>query len=1161
MNRTDSEKHMAGLLADAAVRGIIVLLVLLLFLQPGLRGAEAPGVPPVKGGRIAMLCLGAHVSTAKPDGGTLFSRRQSLPDERLQAKLDAAGIVWACEPFSTQITWEFLKQFNVVLCLDFPIPEKLPAETAAVYAVEELLARFVREGGGLLLTGTTEAGMWALERNTEELNRFLKPFGAQVASEQVDEKDITKTLPTFGASRLAWANKVTPHPLTEGVKGLLYPLDFSWAYWTHPVQVGEGWQVLVSAAETAASYRVKLGSGATAAGNADANRQPGTFKSAPPLVAVADRGKGRIALWPTTPSATFVDSYHVFWGNGLMMDGTGSLPSDGWKLLNNLITWLAAPSAGQFGGYVRDEYKTGIDEVGFAAVNWDKVTVDGKSQPNVYKGLIGLKSRLSSGTAEPAEMIVAARAAGYQYAAFLEDLERLTPEALTSLKKLCAEQSGPQFQVFPGFAFHDGSGNAWGVFGPQIFWPKDDWWLDREKKNVVNCNVIFRGFQSAPVVLLQAGKNPEPAWFQGNFKGMAVVTYDAGKLLDDATDIYLKLQGEGFSLHPCVAHLVRSPEEVRAAAALPYQSYTRWWELEDVLGPYSGNYSMYKGNYVFHRPQFISSGPVIEDFRVYNFGTADLAVPGNDRYRIHMQLTAPRGLREVVLRDGLQLFRRFVLNGETEWTLDVDGYQDRDRHFVLIATDREGGRIISADRWTDVQELALIRCTDNINTYVTGKHLGFNLHPLRALESYLDRQAGAFGYFPGLHEPEVERPAVDQRLPMVGRYGYVKEDVLDYYYPPSASANWNHNDQAELAAPGKLWKGMTRTTLFTPRPDSTFVYLVEGDYDVLRDYTLSKDKGVTVYAGNWLDDADTYYVARKNGLPGSVKKLLRRDPYLTGSFADVEYVANVAPFGGSRAIIPLSPDLAFSGTAGTPGGKCHLGASLNVGTALTRGQRLTYRYLAAWSRINGPSDASFAEEICEKMGLRGKTAYQVTPTHGRVADSAFFLTLEASGQGFAGRISETKLPLDLPVWVNGLNDNWAAGVLYKGRSTVMLPVWKMDKVGNRYVEYRAFPGEDQLFRFPVANGRGMLQVNLDVGAKDLFIGNLLVCDQPELILALDEARPGKARISVNNPTDRELTCTVRPGPGFTLLGDFAKTLTLPPGGAASFAPAAAAAKP
>jgi hypothetical protein len=228
-----------------------------------------------------------------------------------------------------------------------------------------------------------------------------------------------------------------------------------------------------------------------------------------------------------------------------------------------------------------------------------------------------------------------------------------------------------------------------------------------------------------------------------------------------------------------------------------------------------------------------------------------------------------------------------------------------------------------------------------------------------------------------------------------------------------------------------------------------------------------------------------------------------------------------------------------------------------VGAALTKGQRLNYRYLAAWSRSNGPTDASFVEDLCEKMGLRGKTAYQVTATHGRVADSAFFLTLDADGQGFAGRISETKLPLDLPVWVNGLNDNWAAGILYKGKNTIRLPVWKMDKVGNRYVEYRAFTGENQLFRFPVANGRGMLQVNLDVGDKELFIGNLLVCEQPELILALDDARPGKARISVNNPTDRELTCTVRPGPGFTLLGDFAQALTLPAGGAATFAPVAA----
>ena len=64
----------------------------------------------------------------------------------------------------------------------------------------------------------------------------------------------------------------------------------------------------------------------------------------------------------------------------------------------------------------------------------------------------------------------------------------------------------------------------------------------------------------------------------------------------------------------------------------------------------------------------------------------------------------------------------------------------------------------------------------------------------------------------------------------------------------------------------------------------------------------------------------------------------------------------------------------------------------------------------------------------------------------------------------------------------------------------------------------------------------------------MYIGNLLVCERPEVFLQLDDARPGKAVLSANNPLAEPVTVTIRPGPGFTLLGDFAKTVSLPPGG-------------
>lgn len=1095
-------------------------------------------------GKSAILFLTGDVTERPPGSMAMLEKHYFLPDPTLQAHLANAGFTWTAENFSTKLTLDYLRQFNVVVLLDVPIIEQHDAVKAELRAAEAVLLRYVDEGGGLLVTGGNS--MWGLERNIEEMNRLLAGDGATVLSEQIIEKNPAYTVPSLGAGALAWTGNVQPGPLTAGVRGLLYPTDFAWTYYTHPLKLSPDWQVLLKASPTASTITVKLGAGG------DQTRRPGTASAEPPMVAVRAHGKGRLALWPMTPSPFIIDAYHRFWGGGLIMDGTNpALPSDGRALLFNLFTWLAAPSKGVLGGYApKPTDVIANTDPRTQALDWDKIGTTAQSFPNAYRGLIGLKSTLSTGAAPPAAMIAAARDAGYQFAAFSEDLEKLSADKLEQLKALCLAESSPTFQVYPGFTYHDESGNAWATFGRTLAWPKDDWWSAKTPGALVKNNIVFRGYAFPPVILLNAAGGPEPAWFQGNFKGIALFTSDGGKLVDNAFKLYLKLQEDGFDLFPAVVHLVRSPAEVKAAAGLPYQTYTRWYDLPDVMSAYSGTIAMRQSWYVFHRPQFISGGPIIDDFTVYCFGTADLVVPNSDHYRLCLALSAPKGLKEVAIYDGQELYRRILLNGETTWKGYIDGYQDRDHVFIAVVTDQAGGKAISGGRWTDVQEVTLVRCTDNLNTYSSGKFLGMNVFPLRGLESYIDRQAGNYYYFPTLGLPETERPAVEQQLTQVSRFGYMRDDVLEFRYPPTAPANWNQNDQPDRAEPRALLPGHTVTTVFTPHADGTFVYLVEGDYAVKGDIALPQER-VTLYAATWVAEADTVYLARRNGT-SFVAKLCPRLPYLFGSMADVEYAANLGAPGGSRAVYPLSPGTSYGFIQGGQGNVAQF-LYLDVPEKrLPAGANLAYRYLAAWGPVNGAPSNAFMEDICEKLGLRGAPAYTVKATRGSVVDTRFTLRLKAANYGFAGTVSQAKLPLDLPVFIDGLNPRWPAGIFYKGKNTLMTPVWRFSPVGDRYVERVPFPGENQLLRFGVRGTRGMLQIDTEDAARDLYIGNLLVCDHPEVFLQLDDIRPGKVSISANNPTDAPLTCTITPGPGFILLGNFTRVITLPAGGMQRF---------
>lgn len=1093
---------------------------------------------------LNVLFLHGAVVTTPPGSENIFALRAFLPDEHLQDLMAAEKIGWTATRFSTQLTLDYLKQFNVVVLLDFPVAEKHAEVQDQVRAAEAALLEYVKSGGGLLAMGITEYGMWGLERGTTDLDRMLQPYDAQVLSEQVVERDKGLVLPSFGDSALAWTGNVQPHAITEGVRGLLYPVDYAWAYYTHPLKVGPEWQVLVKGSPSAATVTAVLGKGGP---TAHADEKAGTIKSEPPLAAVRQLDDGRVALWPTIPSPYVIDAYHPFWGAGLTMEGTGDKPSDGRKLLFNLFRWLGEPSRGKFGTVAVKPPAVDLgDEPGFQKPDWDKVKLEGDPFPYTYRGLIGLQSNLSVGQDSPEALLAAARGAGYQFAAFTEDLAKLTPEKWAQLVKLCQAASGDQFQAYAGYAYRDASGNQWTTFGPQLGWPEAAWFVPGKPGTILKNNFIFRGFQYQPVILTDAGHNPEPPWFQGNFKGMAVVTLQGGKVVDDASQTYLELQDRGFDLVPLVVNFTRSAADVKAAAGAPWQSYVRWWELPNVINALAGNVAMHHGNYVFHRSAFVSGGPLLRDFRIYNFGSADLALAENDRYRIRVSLQAPAGLKEVALWDGPRLWRRMLLAGDKEWAGEFEGYQDKNRQFVVTATDTRGGKLVSNVGWTDIQEMHVVRCTDNLNTYDWGKYETVKFWALRGLESYIDRQAGNAVLFPLCWQPETERNAVDQQLPLVSRFGWIKDDALAYFYPSTASANWNSNDQPELAQPQTLWRGTTRQTVFAPWADSSVVFLVEGDYEVLRDQEVPQGK-VAVLQTPWIKDATTVLTVPRQG-PPTAKVLGLRSPYQFGSLDNLDYVAQMAPPGGSRAIIPLQEGLGY-GAIYNREGTATLNADVPLpDKQLTRGQRLRYRYLVVWDTVQGQPDNSFVEKVVTTLGLRGTPAYTVQPTHGKVLDTKFALRLQAEGYGFAGTISQAKLPLNLPVLVSGLNERWPAGILYRGKNTLQVPTWRFNRTADRYSERVATPGANQLQRFAIEGDTGMLQVDTAVGDKSVYVGNLLVCERPEVFLALEDARPGKAVIMANNPLDEPVTVTIKPGPGFDLLGDFAKTVTLPAGG-------------
>ncbi len=176
---------------------------------------------------------------------------------------------------------------------------------------------------------------------------------------------------------------------------------------------------------------------------------------------------------------------------------------------------------------------------------------------------------------------------------------------------------------------------------------------------------------------------------------------------------------------------------------------------------------------------------------------------------------------------------------------------------------------------------------------------------------------------------------------------------------------------------------------------------------VLRDVDVSRGE-VLVFQVPWLPEGEAYLVSRRNAPPLCFSpKRWRRN--LRAACDDVEYVAHIGPYVGARAIVPLCQNLEYSaltgGTADSPSYGL-LAFQMVKDRKLRQGEKRTYEYLAVWSEV-GAGHNTFIDEVMEKMGLRGRTAYTVTIASCAFASAALRLSTWLSGAAIAGMASNS----------------------------------------------------------------------------------------------------------------------------------------------------------
>jgi len=1045
-----------------------------------------------------------------------------LVDPRYQRELEEGG--WAVGyAMLSALTWDKLKKFNVVVLQQHPDVERFRLDKVFDEACR-LIPRYVEAGGGILVFGDLHRG-----RIYGNLNRLLKPFGAEVYYQTVEEKDQQKIRPlaNYRATKAFLTENVSPSAITDGVTRLWYP---RFAQTTGTFAGDENWRIAVRGSPT--SYSRRLGENHAASG------QP-TYAESPPLVAHRTYGKGRIVLFSSHSSWYTLNPYHYMWDEGFFLR-----EGDGGRLMLNAFKWLADPSvrSGALGGFDKSQ-QTAIFDISPRLAEEVRKTISRGLGGRPRDGVIGIHTRYSGGKHTVDEFCTEAKRLGFDYLVFTEDQKKMNEEKWREFTADCRRNTGERFLAIPGVRFRGKqSGNEGMVFNLKKPWQELPW---DAKGFDTFIRLGVKNSWRANTAQIQPNKNPFPYYNQGAINAHTLSTYGTAsdaehQLVDEDWQTFLDTNAYGWLLAPQTYHDIWYPSQFLAAQRT-FRTFfhSDRWGRDIALG---------RDNLL---NTSVSNGPLIDKFTITEPG---MWMALDERIiTVEFAVSSDAPLNEVKLFFGARVVRCFRPKGKS-FTATVRYVTIESRSFYLHVTDAKGcmafskalpahrvryHHFIGGDRMNGYWWPAVAASPQEATHKPSGKwarilgslypRLGWGetigcvspsqmSRPIGLETGNLDGGVKQIYVSPQLNAQErIEfRSAAPHRtFPLNSTDCVMVEDVITH-----EKGHYEENGQRrKRVQEGRFLSAHVRTIGF--RWDKAIMLMIETKVKFKQDVTrLRRRRGLALRLFKAFCNAppeaykQSLYLSESGKLVEHAKVLLPKPTAIPAG----GYVALYPhPFGVPAVFAFEKAHFTIHEAFGTP--------QLSVGDNLEdwqpkAGDEITRRYLFVLT-AGGEGDKDLFAQIHDRYGFDGTPAYDVSVERGELLDAVYAPTLRADEHGVICKISKADLPNPLGLRVTGLNGNWDAGVF--------------DLDEKKLVK-----------RVAIYDGTGYLV--LDTGRpRRAFIGNLLVADVQDVsinVLRLDRAG---GHAIVHNPAPKPVETEVRLAPGLPDVPPLRRRIKLPPG--------------
>ncbi|MBN2641804.1 MAG: hypothetical protein JXR78_09135 [Victivallales bacterium] len=1050
------------------------------------------------------------------------------------------------------LSWDEAKNYNILVITglgesnaDGSITKK-NSESVAV------LRRFLESGGGVLCIGNF--GQRQTEISPQEL--FLKGIGLQPLwlEMPVDKKSVKATPWQVD---FAYTENIEAGPLTKGVKGIWFPFPSTRIGDQHhsiAFKTDNNWNIAVSGSDDSqTTYQIKGSHTSDSKAKADP-----TWETKVPLAAYRQLGKGRVVFF--SPCYQYVQSNTAFKDMQRIMleKGLSNRLSDGLKFIINSLKWLAEPSleSKQLGGAANNpSLLVDPDKIVYGkSYNWDNPReIAGRNFD--MPGLVGARSNFSSGKGSPEEWVAAAKKHGLRFIVFLEEYTHLTEETFAKLKSECTRLSDENFTAFPGFTIDDEIGNHYFYFSSVIPLPEEEL-IDKNLKVFTSYDPALGGHIKGQLNMTSlryaigkcigkfSGGNylfnkdaaPFADWF-GNWNTMGVVTSRNGELEEFAMEDYFAVIKSGQGPTPVAITFVDSPDKI---ASVKWKTvYKSRNNNNSELNSFFNDRKFFPDNPC---STYITSGPEIRDWsfigsRDYEGNTKGDFEWRNYRWILRGKVASEVGLKEVIVRNGPDVFRRFKVNGEKEFRFSMDLNHDKQKYLLLEVVDLNGNRALSREMWDRNHRLQEFMCADRNNQLgysltvnsegnrvKVGNNLSmatphkrvhsgsFGLSPnglFRAVTGFDGGIATSFGsefmgtpVFKLKNGETITLPRVIQSFRKLHSFDVsIGSGKMQYEFSDNIKiANVWHT----------LWK-VNPTEYVDVDYERTYFQLDPDQPTAIQllsmTFTLKKDmpnNGLFIDRHLRPNNAKLYSARSSDGRfwAGGWDESGERDKSVPFKFQPGSYIAAFESLTGGNAAYPLSDGM--DGILRLNDKNSFFSVKLTEDkTPQKKGESVQLSVLYAGipnTNIHDQYNNSFFEELYHQFGLDGgKGAYSLELSSGKVLSQRFILEVDGGKERcLAGKISG-KLITRLPVKIINGNSNWSA-FLFDSKENAARPLGVVDKT---------------------------IWASLLVTGQNFFIGHPVTADNEELHIQLTQTGDDSWNLEIHNPTDSEISADIK----------------------------------